>query len=363
MVKALNNRKSNIELLRILCMIGIVAYHYMQHGGVNGSALLKTSFSFNHVFVTLFGTWGVLGVLTFVIISSYFLSGGRVYKTKKLLDLILQTLFYCLIFLVLGVLLNGFSLSFVMAEILTPFHSQYWFITTYIVFYLMTPYLFKFVNSISLKSLKILCIVLTFIVPCCFVFWEVISSKFVIFVYIYFVTFYLKNVSNNFVEKHCKLLFAISILLLISSSLLVNFIGTYLNNNVIINLVMNINTTYNILFIVSAFSLFYIFKNMKINNSKIINILGKVTIGVYIIHDNKFFRDGNSLLWNGILKTNQYYLTAYFPFHMIISVLLVYIVCSMIEIIRMKIMDQYILPKIKLLNKLCYKFDKWYVVD
>ena len=56
-----NIRKSNIELLRIIGMLMIIAHHYVLNSGII-DAFEVGSTSMNYVFLTLWGMWGKTGI-------------------------------------------------------------------------------------------------------------------------------------------------------------------------------------------------------------------------------------------------------------------------------------------------------------
>lgn len=134
-------RNSNLECMRIVCMLLIVAYHYCMHG--NGNGILRTESSWNHVWAILFGSWPEIGVYGFVMISSYFLSEQKGIKSKKAVVMVIQAFLFSMMIsaIVFGLRLEPFSLAVFLKEALTPYYSQYWFVTTYLIFYLISPIL------------------------------------------------------------------------------------------------------------------------------------------------------------------------------------------------------------------------------
>lgn len=87
----MKKRQSNIELLRIISMILILAHHFSVHGGFN---ILKTSFTINRLWIQFLQFGGKIGVNIFVIISGYFLITSKGIKISKVLKLWLQLFFY-----------------------------------------------------------------------------------------------------------------------------------------------------------------------------------------------------------------------------------------------------------------------------
>ena len=67
------------------------------------------------------------------------------------------------------------------------------------------------------------------------------------------------------------------------------------------------------------------------SNCKIINLISSTTLGVYLIHDNDFIR---KFLWNSWLNVPKYALNDNFLLFSIISIITIYIVCTIIELLR-----------------------------
>ena len=69
-IKNKNHRSSNIELLRIIAMIMIIAHHVSVHSGfVYPGEII----SFNRLWIQFIQLGGKIGVNIFVLISGYFL--------------------------------------------------------------------------------------------------------------------------------------------------------------------------------------------------------------------------------------------------------------------------------------------------
>lgn len=70
---AKQERSSNFELLRIFSMLMIVASHAAQHMANGGWTVMNAALGVNTLSLILLGTYGQLGVILFIIISSWFL--------------------------------------------------------------------------------------------------------------------------------------------------------------------------------------------------------------------------------------------------------------------------------------------------
>lgn len=136
-------RKSNFELLRILAMFLIVLFHGFTHINVSSSLNPEyDTFSSNQLICFIFGSWGSLGVGLFFLISAHFTVGHSKFNAKKIFKLILMTIFWSL---VLGLLFEHSGIMQItkatIKGVLAPFLGSYWFITAYILLYIISPFL------------------------------------------------------------------------------------------------------------------------------------------------------------------------------------------------------------------------------
>ena len=92
-------RSSNLELYRIICMLMIVAHHFVVNSGLtaDGGILDMYPNSANTIFLRLFGAWGKTGINCFMLITGYFMCTSKI-TFRKYLKLLLQVYFYKLLF-------------------------------------------------------------------------------------------------------------------------------------------------------------------------------------------------------------------------------------------------------------------------
>ena len=77
----MENRKLNFEVLRILSMVMITSFHYCIHG--NSEMIFSSKFSINQVLSYIIGSWGIVGVTCFFMISSWFLIEQKRFSAKN----------------------------------------------------------------------------------------------------------------------------------------------------------------------------------------------------------------------------------------------------------------------------------------
>ena len=137
------------------------------------------------------------------------------------------------------------------------------------------------------------------------------------------------------------------IILSIISIIVCLFLSFILNKNMAYRFVTDSNQF--LAFAVSFCSFMY-FNNLQIkNHSRSINLFGKSTFGVLLIHTSSDAM--RSWLWGDVCKVKYVF---HFPFYK----LLVFIICSIIDIVRQKFIEQQMLNRIQL-SRLYKRIDNW----
>ena len=83
--------------------------------------------------------------------------------------------------------------------------------------------------------------------------------------------------------------------------------------------------------------LFCAFLPLRKKGNKVFFSIAKATFGVYLIHDSPLF---SKYMWENIIHTKEMYASQFFIPLSIISIILLYIVCSIIEIMREKYIEK-----------------------
>lgn len=131
-------RQSNIELLRIFCMLGVITGHALQ----SLYELHTSNFSILNTFHVMLMNICIVAVNCFVMISGYF----RIKPNKKgIVNLWFCLFFYAVISFGLCLLLKPeHSLVTGLKRVIFPLsESGLWFIVTYLALYLISPLLNK----------------------------------------------------------------------------------------------------------------------------------------------------------------------------------------------------------------------------
>ena len=136
-------------------MIMIIIHHYAIHGGILKEGLNGVN---GYISVYIYSL-GKLAVNVFVMTSGYFLIDSE-YKIKKIIKLVLQVAFYSLIIMLFYILYyRNFDIAF-LKKMFFPFrNSMYWYATTYLMLYLLSPYVnacIKNINKFDLQKLLVI---------------------------------------------------------------------------------------------------------------------------------------------------------------------------------------------------------------
>lgn len=136
-------RQTSIEILRILCMLFIVAGHIGGRSGID-------EFS-------SFETIAPHAVNCFVLISGYFLISSK-FKAERILRTIFETIFYTFTITIILFLFGKADLMDVAKSIMpfAPTKFSYWFVNKYLAVILLSPYINRVCCSLSKKQYQIL---------------------------------------------------------------------------------------------------------------------------------------------------------------------------------------------------------------
>jgi len=144
-------RNSSIELLRLLCMVYIVAYHAMLKTPMWGEAKYRAVSLVFHV-----------GVPVFILISGYFQIR---FNWKSVCRFVGMVVFYILLLFTLNWYLGEpkGNLFFALTPISHASFWDLWFVPCYFMLYLLSPFYNKLINSMSNVGLWMLVMVMAVI--------------------------------------------------------------------------------------------------------------------------------------------------------------------------------------------------------
>lgn len=315
-------RQSNFELLRIVSMLMIIAHHFSYHGGFS---FAPQELSVNAVWINSLLPIGKIGVDIFVLISGYFLSKSSKLTVKKIAKFWGQLLFYSAFIYIIFVLIQKEEWS--VKALLSSFIPR-WFASTYFYMFLLSPLLNKIIDSITqrqhiivlLGGFVLWCVIPTLLAQVCG------SNKLLWFIYLYFVSAYIRKYADNINLSSLKCLIAAVFFWLVSFLLELVFPQIFIVFPKYFS--HDMNTVF--VFLSSVF-LFLAFKNFKTGCIKAVNVIASATFGVYLIHDNDLVRN---VLWNDIFRNTAYQNSRILIPYTIFAVVCIFVVSSVIELVR-----------------------------
>ena len=324
-------RNSNIEILRIISIVLIMAHHYVIHG-FNGASSPNL---INQSLLGFLSIGGKLGVTCFILISGYYMLYST-FTLKKFIKILAEVWFYSVAIGLLCFLIFNISDFKVFIKIFIPIgSSEYWFVTNYLILMIFSPILNLIIKNIERIFLKKIILIAV-------IFWSILPTFFGItyafdellwFVILYLIAGYIRrysNINKNNANKHFIVSF-ISYSIIIIFNIIFILLGNFLESNTILNYSTHLSILNSPFVLLTAVELFSGFIRLKVINIKLINIISSTTLGIYLIHDNYLLR---TFIWENIFKCNEIYNSNYLIVHFLISILLLFFVCFFIDLIR-----------------------------
>lgn len=300
-------RTSNLELLRILCMLLIIGDHLTGQGGIADYSTFSSSFAF-----CLIGCGSRIACSVFILIGSWFLC-ERPFRTRRPLSLWMSLWLYTVPVTVLCWAL-GLPVSFgtLRWAIVPTSTRQLWFISDYLILLLMTPVLNRVLHGLPRHAHRTLLLALSLplvVYPTLFAEDGVVSDLVWMFLYEYLLAAYLHRYPDN---RVCRLLQNRGVALFFGVGLPVlntaarawlewqgqtegkafQYIAYYRTG---------LGALPNLL---AALALFSLFRGLNLGSIRWINALAGTTLGVYILHQVSAFRD---FLWNGVFQAQAHH--------------------------------------------------------
>lgn len=308
-------------------MFLIIGHHFSLHGGFG--------FDINYVDVTslwiqIIKMGGKIGVNIFVLISGYFLIDSHGVSIKKVYKLLMQVLFYAIVIylICIGLQVETFSVDKMLEALFPISHEVWWFISAYLVLYLLSPYiniLLKNLDKRQYQKLLLLCFLGWCLSPTLGGYYYQ-SNNLLWFSFLYAIAGYVKiyGLKKEFSAVGYFLTALISGIVMISIFLIISRWSEHFNVGA-----GYIAGTQTLPVLMISVSLFLGFKNLKIGCMPWVNTIASAVFGVYLLHDNPYIR---YRLWYGIRW--NYPENMNFILYSAMAMLAVYIVCTVIDLIR-----------------------------
>lgn len=334
-------RSSNLELYRIVCMLMIVAHHYVVNSGVMAATgpIGENPQAVNSLFMMLFGAWGKTGINCFLMITGYFMCTSRI-TLRKFIKLLAQIYFYHLLLYPIFLLAGYETLSVSrLVKLALPFWGfNKGFTSCFIIFYLTIPFWTILVQNMTKRQHTVLLILLL----SCYTLLGSIPTFKVTFNYItwfgiiFLIASYIRLYPSPLFERRAlwgwlTLLFimlGLASVAVLQSKLHVGFF-----------FMSDCNKFFAVTVAVCSFLWF---KNLNIKYSKVINAFGAATFGVLLIHANS--NAMRQWLWKDTVDVIGHYQalsTGGLILYSIGVVLAIFIICNLIDQLRIATLEKW----------------------
>lgn len=295
-----------------------------------------------------------MAINVFVLITGYFMC-KKEFQWQKVINLLCLMIFYkyviYAIFVLIGYepfMLKGFAKTL----LFIPLGFGKGFAASFLGLYVLVPFINKAIKNFEQKEMQRL--ILTLLVLFTLLSSFLLNTAFEYigwYVTVYLIGAYLHLYPVEFLEKrkNCILLSLGTLFLCYASVVGISFAAYKMKRN--LPVYWFVNDSNKILAILTAVSLFCLFKTFKIGHIKIINTLASSTFGILLIHASSDTM--RNWLWNDVMKVSQAYAQKLFPLYAVGAVFTVYFSCFAIDFIRKQI-----LRRIKTVIECCRKNKK-----
>ena len=156
------SRKIGLDILKIMCMLGIIGLHILGAGGILDNVKVNSP---NFIISNLLQVLFLSSVNIFAILSGYLYVDREDTKKKNILNIVVLSVFYSVIFTSIFYILNLFDFrtsgfKIIGKSLIFPLSGTYWYVTAYLFLFLMIPYLNIFIKNLKENQYKKLLIIL-----------------------------------------------------------------------------------------------------------------------------------------------------------------------------------------------------------
>lgn len=294
-------RQSNIELMRIVCMLLIVAHHFVAHG--TGYA---SESAWNSQILKILGGGARISINCFLFITGYFGIDVRQSCSKKLIRLWIDREFYAVMISIIMLMagMQAFSAAYFFHAVLPVLTCRHNYVTTFFYLYLLIPFLNRMLQGLNKKEYGGFCLtygVLISLIPTVMgltvVYRENVYSYLGWMVFLYCIGGYIRLYGTELNWKYpfliCGGILAMTFFCVFLAEEQVSWIPEryFLNNQ------------YSIIALLLSVMIFKSFLQLNIRKNSIINWMAAASFGVLLIHDDPLVRE---VLWNKMFHCNTY---------------------------------------------------------
>lgn len=334
----ISKRNVSVDIFRAIIMFMIVLGHSLVHGQILEKVELFTPAYYASYSLMFFLN---VHVNCFVIMSGYF-GHKKKFSCAKWMKLWSECFFWSvtLFFVVSNLSEEGIVLKELVKSLMPFTQDRYWFMTTYLLMYLLTPVLNNAIDALDKKTYKKLLIICfaVYIVLQNVIFWReftrVNNSDPLFFCFLYMIGAYFGKYPTRRKIPWLWIYIgscAIRIVYFFGGSFITASLFGEPTGETLLNGYCSFLT------IIGAVALFMTFVTANIPSgkhiSRIFATLSPLTLGVYLIHDNASVREP---LWR-LLDLTRFIGSGYLIAILFITAIGIFAVCIALEWVRTKI--------------------------
>ena len=353
-IRSAAQRESSLELLRILCMLFIVADHYAGQSGTAVSNSLPLA-----LFYAALGAGSRLGCDLFIVLGAWFLC-RQPFRSQRFFSLWLGVWLYTLPLTLLCAALSGesFSLGSLRWAAFPISTQQLWFVSQYLMMLLCAPVLNLLLRKAPRSSLRGLLVMAgVFLVGYTTLFAEdgVFSDALWAFLYLYLLVGYMRRFPCNRLTRMldtqaAAVLAIVFVVLLALTRGWAQYFG--MGGKIIQYLEYYRTALWAAPNIFCALALFLCFRRWHLGTIPFLNRIASATLGVYCIHQTPAVI---GVLWTGVFHTQNHVGQ---PIYAMFVVLTVYAGCTLIDLLRQALVMKPLIDS-SWFAALCAHVDDW----
>ena len=338
-------RNSNIELLRIVAMLAIVAHHYVVNSTVT-QLFDPIHPTMNSVFLQLWGMWGKTAINVFVLITGYFMCQSRL-TAKRYLKILFQIVFYSWVMWFVLAACGYETLS--LCDALKRLFCHYilvaqdsGFIPAFMWMYLLIPALNVYLRGTSQRNLYYTIGVLVGMFSLCGTLFNAAVYHHVF----WYVTLYLVGAAIRMYpfkwmacNKICVLLLVASVIAAWCSVVGIDFMANWLERPTR-HPYFFVTDSHKVLAFSCALFAFLVFRNWELPQSRFINAVASTTFGVLLIHAAS--NGMRKWLWQDFVNVPGAYSLPFWELvgYSVFVMIGVFVVCSVLDYLRIRFVER-----------------------
>lgn len=358
-------RNSSMELLRIICMLLIIAHHYSVHGGYE--IISYENISISRIFIQLISMFGRMSCTIFALMTGYFcIDGVNKQIEKKAIYLVAILTVYSITIWIFVYGLKLIPISFTQnIKSLFPILWGNWYVVYYVLFVMFVPFINSWIKTIKeneMRKLIVILIIVWCIIPTLTMPIATASGfgpigfffvSYLIGAYIKLYYFHNKNKNSVYLGIGVSMM-----IVMLLSVLLFDMLGYILKMDSFIVRATCYKEYNSIFAFLGAVYIFIYFVNLNYQN-RYINRVAEAMVGVYIIHDNELLRE---YIWRVVSPNSQF---IDFPYiHSVVKIVAVFVICLILDIVFTETIGKVIKRFIdrnydKIKSKLFYKMGRY----